>query len=164
MTPTRISLALAGLFSLAAAAPARAGEAVITYVHPETFFDLPFATWERQDMLKNVADHFITEARLLPQGQELKVEVLDFDPAGRLHPSFRGGSEIRVVTGRADWPRMTVRYTLTGNGQVLASGEDQLSNMNYQMRINRYWDSDPLRYEKQMIDDWFKQRFNIASR
>jgi hypothetical protein len=27
--------------------------------------------------------------------------------------------------------------------------------MNYQQTFSHYFDSEPLRYEKQMIDDWF---------
>jgi hypothetical protein len=41
------------------------------------------------------------------------------------------------------------------NGQVIKSGKSQLQDMNYQQSYNHYFDSEPLRYEKQMIDDWF---------
>ena len=43
---------------------------------------------------------------------------------------------------------MHLRYTLEENGQVLRSGDEHLSNMNYQQRLGRHSDSDPLRYEK----------------
>ena len=48
-----------------------------------------------------------------------------------------------------------LRYTLTENGQVLRSGEAKISDMNYLHRINRHWDSESLRYEKRMLDEWF---------
>ncbi len=35
--------------------------------------------------------------------------------------------------------------------------------MNYTHRMNRYFSSETLRYEKQMLDDWFKQNI-IAAR
>jgi hypothetical protein len=41
------------------------------------------------------------------------------------------------------------------NGQVIKSGEAKLQDMNYQQTFSHYFDSEPLRYEKQMIDDWF---------
>ncbi|HZX26131.1 MAG TPA: DUF3016 domain-containing protein [Telluria sp.] len=48
---------------------------------------------------------------------------------------------------------------------MVASGEDRLSNMDYLMRLNIYSSGDPLRYEKQMIDDWFKSDFRrVAAR
>jgi hypothetical protein len=70
-------------------------------------------------------------------------------------PNARAGRDIRVMRGGADWPRMQLRYSLESNGQVLKSGEAQLSSMDYMDRVSRYFDSDTLRYEKQMIDTWF---------
>ena len=58
---------------------------------------------------------------------------------------------------------MLVRYTLESNGKVIDSGEDQLSDMNYMGHINRYSEGDTLRYEKAMIDDWFKKSSQRAS-
>jgi hypothetical protein len=29
--------------------------------------------------------------------------------------------------------------------------------MNYQQTVSHYFDSEPLRYEKQMIDEWFSK-------
>jgi hypothetical protein len=89
--------------------------------------------------------------------------VLDVDLAGRMYPR-RGGDEIRVMNGGADWPRLHLRYTLEAGGQLLRSGDDELSNMNYQDRINRYGADDALRYEKQMLDEWFAKRFAPAGR
>jgi hypothetical protein len=79
--------------------------------------------------------------------------VLDIDLAGRLYPR-RGGEDIRVMNGGADWPRMRLRTRWSRMARV-RSGDEQLANMNYMQRINRYWETDPLRYEKQMLDDWF---------
>jgi hypothetical protein len=62
-----------------------------------------------------------------------------------------------VLRGAADWPRIQLRFSLEQNGQVLKSGEAQLSDMNYLNHINRYFDGESLRYEKQMIDDWFEK-------
>ncbi len=53
---------------------------------------------------------------------------------------------------------MTLRYTLSRGDQVLASGEDRLVDMNFMMSVNIYASSDPLRYEKAMLDDWFDKR------
>ena len=49
---------------------------------------------------------------------------------------------------------------------MLRSGDDELSNMMYQQRMGRHSDSDPLRYEKQMIDEWFGKTIvpKVASR
>jgi hypothetical protein len=147
------TMALAGLLVLAAG---RASAAVdVTWVHPENFHDLPFPTWERKEMLDQITDHFKKLGQNLPAGENLRIEITDFDPAGRLIPSARLGRDLRVLTGRADWPRMDLNYAIEQNGQVIKSGQSQLQDMNYQQSFNHYFDSEPLRYEKQMIDDWF---------
>ena len=148
-------MALAGMFALAAGS---AGAAVtVSYVAPDKFTDLPFVPWEREETLKQLTDHFTKLGNSLPPGQDLRVEVLDVDLAGRAIPSVRAGRDIRVMRGQADWPRMQLRFSLEQNGQVLKSGEAQLSDMNYLDHHTRYFDSEPLRYEKQMIDDWFEK-------
>jgi hypothetical protein len=153
MTSTMKRLALAGL--LAATAGAASAAVNVTYVHPEKFYDLPFSTWERDEMLGQLTDHFKELGENLPQGQDLRIEVTDFDPAGRIIPNARAGRDLRVLTGRADWPRMELRYAIEQNGQVVKSGEAKLADMNYQQSSISVSDNAPLRYEKKMIDDWF---------
>lgn len=157
MNPTLKCLALTGLVLLSAGG---ASASVTTaFSHPENFRDLPFAPTDREQVLKELSDHFALLGKDLPPGQDLRVEVLDLDMAGHIRPNFRGRQDIRILTGGADWPTMVVRYTLESNGKVIASGEDRLSDMDYMHRINRYSDGDTLRYEKRMIDDWFKTKF-----
>lgn len=150
-------LALAGLVLLSAGGASAA--VTVAFSHPENFRDLPFSPIDREHVLKELGEHFALLGKRLPPGQDLRVEVLDLDMAGRIYPNFRGREDIRVLRGGADWPHMVVRYSLVSNGQVIASGEDQLSDMMYLNRINRYSDGDTLRYEKRMIDDWFKEKF-----
>ena len=155
MKPATRQLALAGLMLLAAGA-ASAG-VTVTYNEPDKFSDLPFSPWEREDALETLDGHFVKLGKGLPAGQELKVEVLDVDLAGREYPGARTGRDIRVLKGQADWPVIRLRYSLEANGQVIKSGEEQLSDMNYLHRVNRYFDGESLRYEKQIIDDWFNK-------
>lgn len=157
MNTTLKHLALAGLVLLSAGAVS--ASVTTAFSHPENFRDLPFAPTDREQVLKELSDHFARLGKDLPPGQDLRVEVLDLDMAGHIRPSFRGRPDIRILTGGADWPTMVVRYTLESNGKVIASGEDKLSDMDYLQRINRYSDGDTLRYEKRMIDDWFKAKF-----
>lgn len=130
----------------------------VTYVKPEEFTDVPRSQIEREQMQKEFTEHFAQLAKKLPAGQNLKIEVLDVDLAGRMVPR-RATDDIRVMNGGADWPHMQLRYTLEANGQVLRSGEANLSNMTYQQGFNRYSSSDPMRYEKQMVDEWFNKEF-----
>ena len=155
MTSPMQKMVLAGLLALMAGSASAA--VTVTYIEPDKFSDLPFTTWEREDTLKTLTEHFTKLGNSLPPGQDLRIEVLDVDLAGRAIPSARMGRDIRVLRGQADWPRMQLRFSLEQNGQVLKSGEAQLSDMNYLNHTNRYFDGEPLRYEKQMIDDWFEK-------
>jgi hypothetical protein len=148
-------MVLAGLLALLAGSASAA--VTVTYIEPDKFSDLPFTTWEREDTLKTLTGHFTKLGNSLPPGQDLRIEVLDVDLAGRAIPSARQGRDVRVLRGAADWPRIQLRFSLEQNGQVLKSGEAQLSDMNYLNHINRYFDGESLRYEKQMIDDWFEK-------
>lgn len=146
------TLALAGLLAAAGAASAAV---TVTYDHPDKFYDLPFSESDRNEVLDQVTDHFKELGKNLPAGQDLNIVVTDFDPAGRLIPNFRAGRDIRVLHGSADWPRMDLHYSVVQNGQEIKSGDAKLADMNYQQTFNQYFDDEPLRYEKQMIDDWF---------
>ncbi|MES2015282.1 MAG: DUF3016 domain-containing protein [Pseudomonadota bacterium] len=152
-TPLRQG-ALAALLLLSAAT-AMAG-AQVTFVNPEHFSDVPMADRERERVLKDLQLHFDKLAATLPAGQQLKVEVTDIDLAGQTWPTRLHGRDIRVLNGRADWPHMTLRYTITQGDQVVKSGDSKLSDMDYQHSPSHYANTDTLRYEKNMLDQWFR--------
>lgn len=129
----------------------------VSFLQPENYSDLPFASWERKDVLDQLTEHFQKLSEQLPPGVDLKVEVLDIDLAGRIH--HRRANEIRVMRGGADWPVIHLRYSVVQAGAVIASGEERLRDMMYlDNQRNRYSSGDPLRYEKRMIDEWFTRK------
>lgn len=147
------TLAVSGLLALAAGAAS--AEVTVNYVEPERFSDLPFSTWERESVLKDLTEHFTRLGAQLPPGQNLRLDVLDVDLAGREYPG-RGPRDLRIIKSNGvDWPRIDLRFTIEQNGQVLRSGEAQLRDMAFMDRISRYNDSESLSHEKRMIDDWF---------
>ncbi len=159
MTPRALVAALA----LLATSAAWAGTEV-RYEKPEQFTDLPFNQREREAVLTDLTAHFEKLGQSLPPGQTLKINVTDVDLAGREEPRLRGANDLRVLNGRADWPRMRLHYVLEQDGKVISSGDASLSDMSYMSRINRYMGDARLRYEKQMIDDWFAQTFGAPAR
>ncbi len=155
MKPLLRQLALAGVLLLCVGAASAA--VTVNYIHPENFSDLPFTPWDREQVLKDLAEHFQKLGQALPPGQDLKIDVLDVDLAGREEPSRRGVHEIRVLRGGADWPHIHLRYVLEAGGTVVKSGDEQISDMMYMDHVQRYTDGDVLQYEKQMLDDWFRK-------
>lgn len=98
-------------------------------------------------------------ARWLPDGQQLRVEVLDLDLSGSLRPPRRAAiDDVRISHGGADVPRVTLRYTLSEGSRVLASGEETVSDLNYLRHGADIGLNEPLRNEKRMLENWFKSR------
>lgn len=129
----------------------------VTFTKPDSYADMPFTARDREDVMKDLQKHFDKMGARLPQGQDLKVEVLDIDLAGRIEPRFRGSNDIRVLRGSADWPVIQLRYTIESQGKVVKSGEARVADMNYlQGHVSGYSSNESLRYEKKMLDDWFK--------
>jgi len=145
---------IAGSLLLLASAAASA-DVTVNFVKPEDFPDMPFSPVDRDAVLKDISDYFVKLGKNLPAGTDLHIDVLDLDLAGRLEPSRRGARDLRILRGGADWPRMTLRYKVEAGGKVVDSGDATLQDMNYQSNGRRTSDSDPLRYEKHMIDEWF---------
>src|SRR3546814_11046902 len=57
-------------------------------------------------------------------------------------------------------PRITLDFKLVGaDGNVLAQGTRELSDIAYLQRGSPLADSDQLRYEKRLIDDWLRKEF-----
>jgi hypothetical protein len=148
--------------ALAAATAATAGTVEVRFVEPEKFADARDGAHSREDVLKSLEGRLKQLAeKKLPASQVLQVEVLDVDLAGDAFPrvSLR---ETRVLRGRADWPRMHLRYTLRDGDKVIRSGEDHIADMNYLMTSLRSSQDTPFPYEKRMLDTWFQQRI-VAS-
>lgn len=147
------------LLSLISAGPTPASAATlnIEFKDPDHFRDMPRSDSDKARVLKEVGQHFEKLAKTLPESDTLTVNVLDFDMAGDVRPNVRTGTDIRVLRGRADWPSMTIRYSLIRNGAPIASGENAIDDKDYFGHINKYSNTETLRYEKAMIDVWFSK-------
>jgi hypothetical protein len=147
------------------AEPGPASAAVtVHYVQPDHFTDLPRAPWQRAQALDDFKAHFETLGAALRPGQDLVIDVLDIDLAGREQPNGLGSDELRIMHGGADWPTMHLRYTLSEGGKVVARGDAQLSDKGYADHINTYPRDARWPYEMQMIDAWWKKTFGPPGR
>jgi len=139
-----------------------AGPVSVSWTDPAGFSELRYSgnRWEAQrgDWVNQLAGYVQDRAsRRLADGQRMDVTITDIQRAGRYEP-WRGISMDRVRIMRDTYPpRMTVNVRITGaDGQVLAEGERKLHDTSYLMK-GSIGDSDPLRHEKRMIDDWLRR-------
>lgn len=156
----RKPLTLAALL-LAFALPAQAGgKAEVTFDKPENFTDIGWTERDRQDTLTSLADWLGKLAARLPEGQVLRVAITDVDRAGQVRPDAANIHGFRLLTGRADWPRVELRYTLLDGSRTVKTGEARLFDLAYlQSRLTAELQRDGLGYEKRLLKKWFEQNF-----
>lgn len=152
---------LALAFALAAMSGAASGAAdpavVVTFHQPERYADVSWHRGLAPDILKDIEGHFqMLGKTYLAPGQTVRIEVLDIDLAGEDRLRFGSGAEVRVLEGRADWPRFEVRYAIESAGRVHEARTETISDMNYLGRPIRQ--GPQLAYEKRMLEEWFKAR------
>ncbi len=152
-------LIAAAIAFLAASLPAQAAGVVeVRFVNPERFSDIGLRPADRQATLNSLSTFLQALGSRLPDGQTLRVDIKDIDLAGELIP-FRADA-VRVLRGRADWPRISLHYTLLAQDKVVTSGDADLADMDY-------LDSPPfdeprlgeLPFEKRLLLKWFDTTF-----
>lgn len=142
---------------------AQAGTAEVQFTDPSHFADAGRGV-QAERVRQQLGQHLQALAQQgLPAGQTLQIEVLDIDLAGELRPQGISGQALRVLRGAADWPRIHLRYRLSQGAQLLASGDEQLSDMAYLNRGTRSASDSPLPYEEKLLTDWFHARFTPAA-
>lgn len=134
--------------------------ATVSFVQPENMTDVPRFASDLRSMETVFREHLDELASKLPAGQELKVEFLDIDLAGDVFPRVPV-RDIRVMKGRADWPRMHLRYSLEQDGKVLRSGDLEVADQNYLMSSGLYG-NELYGHEKKLLDDWFRKEVLAA--
>lgn len=152
------SSGLAALASLALVAGAQAAAVKVSFIEPEKFTDAGDRPAEREATMKSFEAHLAELGTRLPADLTLNVELLDVDLAGRME-WVRNGMNMRIVRGRADWPRISLRYTLLKDGQVQASGTDKIDDMNYTMQMSSARANESMYFEKRLLEEWFQARF-----
>jgi hypothetical protein len=159
---TRTSL-LAATLVFATLAPTSSFAGVnVRFIAPERFTDAGSNGFRSADegtlatfraYLQRLGDRF------LALGQNLTIDILDIDLAGDYEP-WRGGSlgDVRIMRDITP-PRFRLRYVLTEKGKRARSGEETLTDINYQMNPSGRFGSDRYGYEKALLDDWFRRMF-----
>ncbi|MBF6023893.1 DUF3016 domain-containing protein [Lysobacter niastensis] len=136
------------------------GPVSVSWEDPANFTELRYSanSWEarRGNWVEELAEYLRESVeQKLPAGERLQVDITDIRRAGSYEPwrgvQFNDTRFIRDVYP----PRMTlnIRRT-TADGTVIAEGERKLSDPGFLMTANPIFSSDPLRYEKAMIDRW----------
>ena len=160
------SLALVAALAVPALRAAPAAPVSVVFDHPEKFVDVR-DTWSDHDnergierYLPPLREHLEkVAARRLPAGQQLTITFTDLDLAGDFEP-WRGINfhDIRIVKDLYP-PRVDLEFKLIdADGKVVSEGKRQLRDLGY-LTSMAMPTSDPLRYDKEMLNDWLRQEF-----
>lgn len=154
-------LLLCGLSMLTASA-VQAGEVKVQWQEPEKFTDIRPANDSRkayrERVIKKFDGFFADMASDLPQGYKWEITVTDVDLAGDIDYFAGGaGNALRIVKDIHS-PAIKFNYVLRDkHGEEVANGEEKLRDMGFMQQLRSVNDNEEFRYEKHMLQDWFKK-------
>jgi len=141
------------------------GAVAVSWSDPAQFTELRFSgnRWEAQrgNWVVEIA-RAVRRAieKQLPEGERMEVEITDIDRAGRYEPMLGPRMDSVRILRNIDAPRLDLSFRrYAADGQLLDEGERRLRDMMYLNNVNMLSSTDPLRYEKRMIDDWARREF-----
>jgi len=140
----------------------------VQWTDPAAFSDIRHSgnRWEarRGDWVEQIARHVRQRAeRELPAGSTLDVTIRDIRRAGMYEP-WNGPrmDHVRIIKDHYP-PRIDLDFVLRdSSGTVIAEGPRELRDMGFLNRAGAAMNSDALRYEKQLIDDWLRRDLRPA--
>jgi hypothetical protein len=122
--------------------------------------------WMRpNEWMKALGDHLRKRAdRILPPDQRLDVHIDDVKLAGSFEPWHRPGAEdIRIMKDIYP-PSMKLHYKLSSaDGATIREDDATLRDNSYLQRAVTST-TDPLRFDKRMIDEWLAREFKRANK
>lgn len=156
-----------GFNAFASDADADNSNVKVDWQSPEKYTDVRPANQSRKRFMEQTfhqfEEHFEELAEKFPDTYEWHITVTDVDLAGQVWPSSfvglgQGGQDVRLIKD-IEIPRMTFSYELREGDSVIRAADVKLKDMGFMQRALRGFDSEPLRYEKRMLTDWFNDEF-----
>jgi hypothetical protein len=131
----------------------------VIFDHPENFTDVKDSSIPtdkgRDNILSQLRANLVDKASsMIPDGYRLTITFSDIKLAGNFEP-WRGAQwdDVRIIKSIYP-PFFKFTYSVTDPaGKVVKSGSENIQDLDFQTRVTLDT-SDPLRYEKQILDDW----------
>jgi hypothetical protein len=140
---------------------ANAATVEIEWFEPEKYTDIRHGNYHKKNFQENIfkqLEKHVSKlsSKKLPEHQILKLSVTNVDLAGDVR--FGNIDRVRIVKHHFP-PRLTFSYQLIdAKKQTLKTGEENLSDLSFMQGATRYH-SDYLKYEKILLDKWFRKTF-----
>jgi hypothetical protein len=145
---------------------AEAADVNVTWKNPDKYRDIYSGNESkkrfRKRTFKALEEHFLALAEALPKNQILEIEVTNIDLAGDVHHgSIKGvgGQQLRVVES-IYYPRFEFSFKLlASDGTTMLTKKENIKDMGFMSGTSLRYRNKTLGYEKQLLDDWFKDTF-----
>lgn len=139
-------------------------EVKVRFVHPERFSASAYPNGGGAFSPQNVMSELGRTLRrlgnqYLSPGETLTVDVLNIQLAGYNNWWSFPGNHVRVAGQAGPPPSIELRYVLKASGKAPVAAEETISNVDYLMNPAAPGSSDPLVYEKSLLEVWFRKRF-----
>ena len=176
---TALMLAMAGCAStaptgmLAADAPLAlpdSGPVSVNWNPPATFTEFTQSSnrWAASEgnWLQDLAQYMRKRAQQqLAPGERLELTIVDLKRAGQYEPWHGVNLQDARIIRDLYPPRMTLDFRrVDANGTVMAQGERKISDPAFLLHASPINNTDPLRYEKRMVDAWLRSELGTATR
>jgi len=141
------------------------GAVAVSWTDPAQFSDLRHSgnRWEakRGNWVQELAQYLQKRAnQRLSSGENLDVTITDIRRAGQYEPWHGANFGSTRVVREIYPPRIELNFTLSAaNGEVVAQGARKLTDLDFMRSASVVGASDPLRYEKRLIDEWLSKEF-----
>jgi hypothetical protein len=148
---------IAALTAIMLAYPGEAAVSV-SFINPQNYRDFQSEpTSQRDEMLGELRQTLVElGGRYLKSGQSLNIDVLDVQRAGLFRDTT--SSHTAILTPNTP-PRIDVKYTLRQSSKIVLSAHEAITDIDYFLDPSSHLSSDRLVYEKQVLQDWFRKRF-----
>jgi hypothetical protein len=164
-----LSLIACGTAFAADTAKTDPANVTIAFEHPDKFTDVKdgyMATDKGRDgILDDIKEYVIDRGgSYLKKGMRLDVTFTDIDLAGDFEPQLGPRfSDVRIMKDTYP-PRLDIQFKITdADGKVLSEGKRELTDLDYLRRLILP-SSDPLRYEKDLLNDWLREEIRSAGK
>ena len=136
-----------------------AGTVNASFIHLENFTDASLQGGYRTK-LDEIGRFFESLGpRYLKSQQVLTLDVFNVDLAGKTEWWRRDFYDTRILRDIYP-PRFTLNYRSSEDGRTIVENKETVVDPNYLANPGIYFSpNDPLRFEKAMLEDWFRRRF-----
>ena len=139
------------------------GPVSVDWTDPAQFSEIRYShnrsEAQRGNWVEQLAQYLQTAAaKRLASGESLQITLTDISRAGEYEP-WRGihMQDARIVRDIYP-PRISLTFKRTdAQGNVIEQGERKLVDTAFLMGSSTFGNSDQLRYEKRLLDDWLRR-------